>query len=305
MAQDDIQGQVVDAQGNPVSGAIVELTKSYQSSPTGQEAVQRTTTDSNGNYIFEGHPDGDGTTQEWHVSCYNHNGSAYVNSFNNPGVTADLPSNVIPDASNEWPLDEGSGTVGNDVVGGVDVSFNFENWVSGSKYVGGFAKDFDGSGDEGTTATIPALEPDQDFTLEIWFDASSVSLDDVLFYYDGVNNDRISLTFDGSGGISLSMADGYTQSNAVLGDYSGYNGIIQLLVLHEVGVGSELYLNTDQFTSSTSIGNFGGPGDANGSIWANNPGSNNSNVIIDTPTIYPSILGSEFRQATFDSHPST
>src|SRR6056297_3578794 len=97
MAQDDIQGQVVDGSGNPVSGAIVELTKSYQSSPLDEQVVRRTTTDSNGNYIFEGHPDGDGTTQEWHVSAYNHDGTAYVNSFNNPGVTADLPSNVIPD----------------------------------------------------------------------------------------------------------------------------------------------------------------------------------------------------------------
>jgi hypothetical protein len=98
MAQDDIQGQVVDAQGNPVDGAIVELTKSYQSSPLDEQVVRRTTTDANGNYIFEFHPDGDGTTQEWHVSCYNHDGTAYVNSFNNPGVTADLPSNAIPDS---------------------------------------------------------------------------------------------------------------------------------------------------------------------------------------------------------------
>jgi len=97
MAQDDIQGQVVDAQGNPVDGAIVELTKSYQSSPLDEQVVRRTTTDANGNYIFEFHPDGDGTTQEWHVSAYNHDGTAYVNSFNNPGVTADLPSNLIPD----------------------------------------------------------------------------------------------------------------------------------------------------------------------------------------------------------------
>ena len=89
MAQDDIQGQVVDGAGNPVSGAIVELTKSYQSSPLDEQVVRRTTTDANGNYIVEFHPDGDGTTQEWHVSCYNHDGSAYVNSFNNPGVTAD------------------------------------------------------------------------------------------------------------------------------------------------------------------------------------------------------------------------
>ena len=98
MAQDDIQGQVVDGSGNPVSGAIVELTKSYQSSPTEREKVFRTTTDSNGNYIFTGHPDGDGTTQEWHVAAYSHDGTAYVNSFNNPGVTADLPSNTIPDS---------------------------------------------------------------------------------------------------------------------------------------------------------------------------------------------------------------
>jgi len=97
MAQDDIQGQVVDAQGNPVDGAIVELTKSYQSSPLDEQVVRRVTTDSNGNYIFEEHPDGDGTTQEWHVAAYSHDGTAYVNSFNNPGVTADLPSNTIPD----------------------------------------------------------------------------------------------------------------------------------------------------------------------------------------------------------------
>jgi hypothetical protein len=32
------------------------------------------------------------------VSCYNHDGTAYVNSFNNPGVTADLSSNAIPDS---------------------------------------------------------------------------------------------------------------------------------------------------------------------------------------------------------------
>jgi len=98
MAQDDIQGQVVDGSGSPVSGAIVELTRSYQSNPTSREKVFRTTTDSNGNYIFEGHPDGDGTTQEWHVSAYSHDGTAYVNSFNNPGVTAELPSNAIFDS---------------------------------------------------------------------------------------------------------------------------------------------------------------------------------------------------------------
>jgi len=109
MAQDDIQGQVVDAQGNPVSGAIVELTRSFESNPVEEQTVLRTTTDSNGNYIFESHPDGDGTTQDYHVSCYNHDGTAYVNSFNNPGVTADL-SPAIPDSEIYQDVEEGDGT---------------------------------------------------------------------------------------------------------------------------------------------------------------------------------------------------
>ena len=99
MAQDDIQGQVVDPSGNPVSGAIVELTKSFESNPVEEQTVLRTTTDSNGNYIFDFHPDGDGTTQDYHVSCYNYDGTAYVNSTNNPGVTADL--SATPDSGIE------------------------------------------------------------------------------------------------------------------------------------------------------------------------------------------------------------
>jgi len=63
-----------------------------------EQTVLRTTTDSNGNYIFEAHPDGDGTTQDYHVSCYNYDGTAYVNSNDNPGVSAALPSNAIPDS---------------------------------------------------------------------------------------------------------------------------------------------------------------------------------------------------------------
>jgi len=121
MAQDDIQGQVVDGSGNPVSGAIVELTRSYQASPTDEQVVRRTTTDSNGNYIFDYHPDGDGTTQEWHVSAYSHDGSEYTNSFNNPGVTADV--NPVPSTGIEqigWNAngDEGSGVSQLGFVGG-------------------------------------------------------------------------------------------------------------------------------------------------------------------------------------------
>jgi len=98
MTDQDIQGTVTDSNGDPVSGAIVELTKSYQTNPQNEQVVLRTTTDSNGNYVFNYHPDSDETSQEWHVSAYSHDGSSYLNSFNNPGVTADLRSTAIPDS---------------------------------------------------------------------------------------------------------------------------------------------------------------------------------------------------------------
>jgi len=149
MAQDDIQGQVVDASGDPVEGAIVELTRSYQSSPTTEETVVRTTTDSNGNYIFEIHPDADDSTQEWHVSCYNYDGTAYVNSENNPGVTADLPRSLIPDSEgdHQWNYTEGSGTEVNDSIGSLDLDFtSISGWPTDAG-VGGTYAQLDGSND--------------------------------------------------------------------------------------------------------------------------------------------------------------
>ena len=143
MAQDDIQGQVVDGAGNPVEDAIVELTRSYQSNPADEQVVLRTTTDSNGEYRFFYHPDGDGTTQEWHVSAYSHDGTAYVNSFNNPGVTAELPSNAIPDSViHQYQFNSGSGATITDVTGSDDLSlFGTYTWLSdGINFNGGYAE---------------------------------------------------------------------------------------------------------------------------------------------------------------------
>jgi len=64
MANDDIQGTVTDANGNAVGGAIVALWD--QDNPN---IVKTTTADSNGNYMFEGHPDGNGTSVNWHVAA--------------------------------------------------------------------------------------------------------------------------------------------------------------------------------------------------------------------------------------------
>lgn len=64
MANDDIQGTVTDADGNAVGGAIVALWN--QDNPNN---VVTTTADSNGNYVFNHHSDGDGTSTNWHLTA--------------------------------------------------------------------------------------------------------------------------------------------------------------------------------------------------------------------------------------------
>ena len=124
MAQDDIRGTVVDSSSNAVSGAVVEVAPARQDATTAEDTVVRTTTDSNGDYIIDSHPFGDGTTKEWHVSAYYWDGSAWVNSLNKPGVTADL-SSLIPDSVvHQYPYSTFSTSTWSDNVGGAGMTVN-------------------------------------------------------------------------------------------------------------------------------------------------------------------------------------
>jgi len=95
MASDDIQGTITDDTGTAISGATVALW--LQSSP-GQ--VVTTTTDASGNYIFENHPDADGTSKTWHLAARDPNDS--TRQFRSlHSVSASLPSpSTIPDSGN-------------------------------------------------------------------------------------------------------------------------------------------------------------------------------------------------------------
>lgn len=92
MASDDIQGKITDENGDPLSGVKVWLFS--QDNPN---EVVETTTDSNGDYIFERHPDGDGTSQNWHVTTAVESGSQRFNTFSKPYVSSQIPT-TIPDS---------------------------------------------------------------------------------------------------------------------------------------------------------------------------------------------------------------
>lgn len=86
MTEYDIQGTVTDVDGNPVQGVPVYLVNEEN-----VNNVVSTTTDSNGDYIFESHPDVQASNDTYFVAAggYNSNNNL-VTSTSNPNVTADL-----------------------------------------------------------------------------------------------------------------------------------------------------------------------------------------------------------------------
>jgi len=278
MAQDDIQGQVVDPSGNPVSGAIVELTRSYESNPVEEQTVRRTTTDSNGNYIFETHPDGDGTTQDYHVSCYNYDGTAYVNSNNNPGVTAALPSNAIPDGGLfRWTFDSSdiSGSTITDIWGDNNATNNgATTGASGlaTNYNSGEAISYNGSSDftEHTTLDDFGSNLDSDWAFGFWIKGSTL---DGNFGVE--SGPKIAIEF-GSAAFNTSAFQlkllGLNKKNVIFTNQNVDDGNAHLIGWQSQGNGSssdeiELYIDGAQANTSiakndgdlTDVQNFSDP----------------------------------------------
>lgn len=94
---EEISGEVTGPDGNPLENAVVELVKADPDGVEEEAPVERTLTDSNGQYSFDAHPDGDGTAQEWHVSAYHQIQDQWYNTLNLPGVEAALDA-AIPDS---------------------------------------------------------------------------------------------------------------------------------------------------------------------------------------------------------------
>lgn len=98
MSNDDIQGTILDEAGNPISGAVVALIPDEGDSG---DNVLYTTTDANGNYLFDAHPQGDGTTQQWHIVAQYQDGGGEYNTLSRPNVSAALPGGgTVPDSEN-------------------------------------------------------------------------------------------------------------------------------------------------------------------------------------------------------------
>jgi len=95
MTDQDIQGKVTDIDGNPVIGVPV-----YLVNQDNVNQVLRTTTDSNGDFIFNTHPDAQTSSDRYHVISGGYNSeNILVSSSSNPQVTADLIEDPFFDVS--------------------------------------------------------------------------------------------------------------------------------------------------------------------------------------------------------------
>lgn len=174
MASDDIQGTVTDSGGNTISNAIVALWK--QGSPNN---VITTQADSNGNYIFKDHPDGDGTSQNWHLAARDPNDSSrQFTSLHS--VSASLTA--IPDSGiSRWTFDDADTESGTaiDSWGTNDGTINgVTTGASGANqtYATNESYSFDGGDDYIALGTDSSLTMGSgDYSIACWFQTSTVA----------------------------------------------------------------------------------------------------------------------------------
>lgn len=104
MADTDIRGQLTDADGVAIENATVALIPNYASD---NNRVVYTTTDANGEYVFDEHPQADGTSKEWHVAFRYDDNTGKYNFPSKPYVSAKLDISIPDSAIAHYTAAEG------------------------------------------------------------------------------------------------------------------------------------------------------------------------------------------------------
>jgi hypothetical protein len=174
MANTDIQGQITDGSGNPVSNADVYAWREDLVGAGG--VVASTTADSNGNFIFNSHPDGSGNSESWHIAAEDPAGNVQLQSAY--GVTASLQSGRPAGLRHHWTFDDADTNSGTavDTIGSNDGTINGPTTgVSGisTQYNSGEAYQFDQSNNDHVAVSRLGIDETQDgiaFSFFVKFD---------------------------------------------------------------------------------------------------------------------------------------
>jgi len=238
MASDDIQGQVTDGTGNAVANAVVALWN--QDNPT---KVITTQADSNGNYVFTNHPDGDGTSQNWHLAAYDPNdGSRQFPSLHsiNSQLPLDIPDGVVTQYQFE---DDSDTTTATDAVGSNDASITGGTFDSSAR-CGAFAFRSGGSDDRVvSTSTIDLSASGDSVGASVggFFNPDSGSAFQVLSYWGVDNNNYVRADIKDNEWRAVTQVN---QANFTVASSAGVStsGYTHVVACHD---GSDLYLIID------------------------------------------------------------
>ena len=218
---------------------------------------------------------------------------------------------AIPDSAvYRWPVDEGSGQTLTDELQNEDITTNFENWVSGSQYVGESAKSFDGVDDRGTTSSaLPELGINESFSLEVWTEPQGLGGGDEgnLIYQHPTDDNRVSLGFDSDGGgdIAGALFDGSdfvaeSSTSITLND-----GLKQIVYTYDASTQEGTIYVDGVEGAGTNRPNFTGTSDdafylsdtpANATSW---------DGVVDLVQPHDEVLSQEQIDSLYADHPST
>jgi len=209
MAYDDIQGKAIDNDGNPIGNHTIYLIN--QDNPN---EVVTTTTDANGNYVFDSHVDAQTDSENYLVAAEGYDtGTELLNTFYNAGVPADLrrlDSGLLHrydateltlsdgESVTSWPDEAGS----DDLSTGTAPTFR-ENIINGNPVVR-----HDGQGDNLTVNWTNIAAPYEIFTILVWR-----SIPNKFTYYIGGDSSIMPRIGHSSDSPELWMADAGSRLN--------------------------------------------------------------------------------------------
>lgn len=172
----------------------------------------------------------------------------------------ELAEVVIPDAANHlWRMDEGSGDVLDDSVGGVPATLVDGGWTTGSGYSGGAATTYDGTDDYGQTDS-PISINGTEYAAMGWFNFDGVSVSERVFKTgadpDSTINDGWNLRFT-LDGLTIEHWDGGENNNLGFSTVSLSTGVDYFLAVAGNGNSASLYIYDVSHLIDTATGSGG------------------------------------------------
>jgi len=227
MATDNIEGTATDAQGNPLQDAVIALFLTNKQATDGDQfTVQYTRTNTNGFYSIDDHPDGDGTSQEWHVAGYYEDGTGEFNALSKPSVSASvgpaIPDFVVTRYNYEDPSTPDKAV---DTVGDTDatISTNASDPFSTDSAVGTYALDHDKSSNDSSTSDstidLIGLGEDDTFGIAAWVKPDQINSFDSPFEWMSGSDDgpTVFMSNDSTPKWEVNLREGGGNNNAKTG----------------------------------------------------------------------------------------